>query len=622
MASAGDAVDALPDGLDGRLEERGRSLSGGQRQRLALARALLRDAETLVLVEPTSAVDAHTEARIGQRLRDARAGRSTVVMTSSPLMLDHADRVVFLAGGRVRATGTHDGAAGQRRPAYRSVVLRGEEDGDAHPAPAPPGPGGRLPVATSAEVREPRPRRLFRQHRRPMTLVLAPARARRARRPGRRRRSSAGWSRSSATHPLTVSDANRFALILAAAVIVQSVLTRYARYTSFVLGERVFAQLREEFVDRVLGAAAVDGRAGRHRRPDLAHHQRHRRAVGDRAVRGAVGAGGQRHDGADRRRDASAPGRLVALPVFVGVPILWVSTRWYLRRAPDGYLAERAAYAELNGTITETVDGRADRRRAGPAARGGSSGRGTSCARRTASSGTRCGCARSGSRRSTWRSCCRCRCACCGAASWSSTGGPNVAAVTAVTLYVVQLVDPLDELLSWLDEVQVGASSLARIIGVAKVPPTGQPAARSRSTSGSRRTDASYAYREGHDVLHGVSLTWRPGERLAVVGPSGAGKSTLGRLLAGIHPPRTGSVTVGGVPLVDLPLEELRGSGGAGDPGAPRVRRDARREPAAGAAGCDDAAAGRRPGLGRRAGVGVGSARTGWRRWSVPGSWR
>lgn len=71
--------------------------------------------------------------------------------------------------------------------------------------------------------------------------------------------------------------------------------------------------------------------------------------------------------------------------------------------------------------------------------------------------------------------------------------------------------------------------------------------------------DVRYAYREGHDVLHGIDLTVRPGERLAMVGPSGAGKSTLGRLLAGIHGPRTGSVAVGGVPLVELPLDDLRG---------------------------------------------------------------
>jgi ABC-type multidrug transport system fused ATPase/permease subunit len=107
VANAEDVLDALPEGLDGQMEERGRSLSGGQRQRLVLARALLSDAEILLLVEPTSAVDAHTEARIARRLHDARAGRTTVVFTASPLVLDQADRVVFLEGGRVAATGTH-----------------------------------------------------------------------------------------------------------------------------------------------------------------------------------------------------------------------------------------------------------------------------------------------------------------------------------------------------------------------------------------------------------------------------------------------------------------------------------------------------------------------------------
>jgi ABC-type multidrug transport system fused ATPase/permease subunit len=68
-----------------------------------------------------------------------------------------------------------------------------------------------------------------------------------------------------------------------------------------------------------------------------------------------------------------------------------------------------------------------------------------------------------------------------------------------------------------------------------------------------------YAYVPGRDVLHGIDLRLRPGERLAMVGPSGAGKSTLGRLLAGIHGPTAGRVTVGGAPLVELPLDELRG---------------------------------------------------------------
>jgi len=125
VANAEDVLDALPEGLAGLVEERGRSLSGGQRQRLVLARALLADAEILVLVDPTSAVDAHTEARIARRLREARRGRTTVVLTASPLVLDQAERVVFLEDGRVAAIGTHRELL-QSAPAYRATVTREE----------------------------------------------------------------------------------------------------------------------------------------------------------------------------------------------------------------------------------------------------------------------------------------------------------------------------------------------------------------------------------------------------------------------------------------------------------------------------------------------------------------
>lgn len=127
VADAEDALAAVEHGLDGELEERGRSLSGGQRQRLALARALLRDPEVLVLVEPTSAVDAHTEARIAERLAAHRSGRTTVVVTASPLLLDRADVVHLVEDGVVTATGTHRELS-RRSRAYRSVVVRGEED--------------------------------------------------------------------------------------------------------------------------------------------------------------------------------------------------------------------------------------------------------------------------------------------------------------------------------------------------------------------------------------------------------------------------------------------------------------------------------------------------------------
>ena len=129
-ASGDDILEALPEGLDTDVSERGRSFSGGQRQRLVLARALTIDPEILVLVEPTSAVDAHTEARIAARLRAHRAGRTTVVTSSSPLVLDAVDEVAFLA----RRPGRRDRNA--QRPAGQQPRLprRRHPRGRARPA--------------------------------------------------------------------------------------------------------------------------------------------------------------------------------------------------------------------------------------------------------------------------------------------------------------------------------------------------------------------------------------------------------------------------------------------------------------------------------------------------------
>lgn len=130
VSDAHDVLESLPEGLDGEITEKGRSLSGGQRQRVALARALLTEAAALVLVEPTSAVDAHTEARIAAKLADYRRGRTTVVVTASPLVLEHADEVVLVSEGRARVRGTHRelldrAAAGELDAlAYHAVVDR------------------------------------------------------------------------------------------------------------------------------------------------------------------------------------------------------------------------------------------------------------------------------------------------------------------------------------------------------------------------------------------------------------------------------------------------------------------------------------------------------------------
>ncbi|MEV6014981.1 MULTISPECIES: ABC transporter ATP-binding protein [unclassified Streptomyces] len=133
-AQCGDVLEALAEGslgaedaMEARVTERGRSLSGGQRQRLALARSLITDPEVLVLDEPTSAVDSHTEARIADGVRSLRAGRTTVVFTSSPLLLDHADRVVLVHEGEVAAVGLHRELV-QSEPRYRAVVTRETEE--------------------------------------------------------------------------------------------------------------------------------------------------------------------------------------------------------------------------------------------------------------------------------------------------------------------------------------------------------------------------------------------------------------------------------------------------------------------------------------------------------------
>jgi ABC-type multidrug transport system fused ATPase/permease subunit len=128
-AAARDVVDGLPDGLDAAIRGQAANLSGGQRQRVRLVRALVADPEVLLAVEPTSAVDAHTEAAMVQGLRRARSGRTTVVTTTSPLVLDRVDRVAFLVGGVVAGTGTHAELLA-REPGYRAVVARtaGEVD--------------------------------------------------------------------------------------------------------------------------------------------------------------------------------------------------------------------------------------------------------------------------------------------------------------------------------------------------------------------------------------------------------------------------------------------------------------------------------------------------------------
>ncbi|GAA3473996.1 ABC transporter ATP-binding protein [Nonomuraea roseola] len=340
-------------------------------------------------------------------------------------------------------------------------------------------------------------------------------------------------------------------------LVLQSVLIRFAVLASSRLGEKVLAELREEFVDRVLALPlSTVERAGsgdlitRTSRDVDSLSRTVRHAVPETLialVTGVITVGA-----------LLLVSPLLMLPMLLAVPIIWISTRWYLNRARDGYLRENAAYADMTEGLAETVEGARtiealglqDRRHART---DGDISRSWAAERYTLGL------------RTVWFPMVELGYV-IPVVSALLVGGlfytndwVTLAQVTSAVLYAQQLIDPLDRFLMWIDELQVGGAAMARLLGVANVPDdrtagTSVPAGENLAAS-----DVRYAYREGHDVLHGVSLSLRPGERLAMVGPSGAGKSTLGRLLAGIHGPRTGAVTVGGVSLVDLPLDDLRG---------------------------------------------------------------
>jgi ABC-type multidrug transport system fused ATPase/permease subunit len=410
-----------------------------------------------------------------------------------------------------------------------------------------------LPVATPAEVRA-EARRLFSQHRRPLSIaiglhVLAAAAGLAA--PFLMGRIVDGV--------IAGVDTGRIDLLagaLAAAILVQAVLVRSAIKRSLVLGERVFAELRETFIRRVLGMPlSTVERAGT---GDLIA-----RTTGDidalsRTVRFAIPEIlVALVTTALTLAAAAITGPLIAAAALVGVPLLYAGTRWYLKRARAGYLWERAAYATLDGSMTETVDGARTVEALG-----------LSDARIDRLEGDLREAYRAERRtlflRTVWFPAAETSyvlpvVATLAWGAWLvSQGTATVGQVTTVVLYMVQIIDPVDRLVSWLDELQVGTSSLARIVGIAKVPADRQATGERPDDENIRAADVRYAYRTGQDVLHGVSLELRPGERLAMVGPSGAGKSTLGRMLAGIHPPRTGRIDVGGVRLVDLPVDRLR----------------------------------------------------------------
>ncbi len=355
----------------------------------------------------------------------------------------------------------------------------------------------------------------------------------------------------------TTAAVDRIVLILAGFVVLHGVLTRFARYVSHVLGEQVLAELREDFVGNALalpvGVVESAGSGDLLTRTSRDVDQLGwsvREAVPEWAIAVVTAV--------LTTAAALSVGWWVALPVVLGLPPLVVGLRWYLRRAKDGYLREAASYAHINASLTETVEG---------ARSVEALGLGDNRARRIDDDIKE---SYDAERYTLYLrtvffpnmevSYLIPVVATLLVGGWLYTqGSVSLGDVTAATLYVQMLIDPVDRIVSYLDELQMGSASLARLLGVALVPDDRETTGAEPMDEHLEADDVRFAYVEGRDVLHGIDLDVQVGERIAMVGPSGAGKSTLGRLLAGIHPPRTGEVTVGGVGLVELPLSDLRG---------------------------------------------------------------
>ncbi|WP_432476470.1 ABC transporter ATP-binding protein [Nocardioides sp. GXQ0305] len=248
---------------------------------------------------------------------------------------------------------------------------------------------------------------------------------------------------------------------------------------------------------------------------------------------------------------------LLAVPSLLVIGTSYFAVRSYLRTAPRGYITEGATYSRINTTLTETVEGARTVEALGlPDSRvrqGDDDIEVSAQAERYTMSLRNLLFAVIDIAFNTPRVVTLVVGAWGFAQGWLSLGQ-----ITTAVLYVEALSGPLDRLVGELDRLQVGATSTARLLGIAEVPPDREPGDARPHGPHLEGRDLRFAYRDGHDVLHGVDLDLRTGERLAVVGPSGSGKSTLGRLLSGINRPRTGSATVGGVELVELPLEVLR----------------------------------------------------------------
>ncbi|NYI04368.1 ABC transporter ATP-binding protein [Allostreptomyces psammosilenae] len=353
-----------------------------------------------------------------------------------------------------------------------------------------------------------------------------------------------------------VATVDRLALAIGAFTLAQLLLARWAGLVAHRFGERTSARVRERFVDRTLALPpALVERAGT---GDLTN-----RGTADVATVGIT----LRDVGPDVFV-AAVQALFILGAVFTLDPLLgacgllglvgiWFAARWYLRRARDAYLAEGAANSTLAEVLASTAAG------ARTVDAFGLRRRRLAVAEEAVEE-----CRRTRTHTLFLRS------VLFPAVDMSHVvpvvgvllvggllherGATSLGTVVAAAVYLRQLAQPLDRILLRMEQLQSSGASFARVEGGGAATPV--PAATSAVPVDDRIevTGVRHAYGGGADVLRGVDLTVRPGERLAVVGPSGAGKTTLSRLLAGVEAPREGTVTVGGVPIAELAPERLR----------------------------------------------------------------
>ncbi|MFI6566748.1 ABC transporter ATP-binding protein [Streptomyces sp. NPDC050534] len=357
-------------------------------------------------------------------------------------------------------------------------------------------------------------------------------------------------------HGTGVGTVDRLALWILLCSLAQLVLARWARYVGHRFGERTLARVREQFVDRTLALpAAVVERAG----------------TGDLTARGTADVamvGTTLRDVGPELLINTVQALFLLGAVFWLNPLLgacgllgligiWWALRWYLRRARDGYLAEGAATSDVAEIVAATASGA----RTVEALR--LEGQRIAASRDALETSRRTRLYTLFLRTVFFPSV---------EVSYlvpvaavllvggvlHGQGTLSLGAVVAAALYLQRLSGPLDEILMRIEQLQSSGASFARVEGLARAPRTRETESPAPADDRFDVTGVRYAYDRGGEVLRGVDLTVRPGERLAVVGPSGAGKTTLSRLLAGVDAPTEGTVTVGGVPVAGLGPERLR----------------------------------------------------------------